>query len=83
MTYSSEVIEQANKLFEQHLWCEIDDEELKIKLAVIGINYDDIAEMMHEGNAEMMHEGNADEFEEPFDLDFNPYYGCYNSDFKN
>ena len=77
MTYSSEIIEQANKLFEQHLWCEIDDEELKLKLAVIGINYDDIAEMMHEGN--------ADEFEEPFDLDydFNPYFGCYNSDFQN
>jgi hypothetical protein len=75
MRYSSDIIEKANKLLEQHLYCEIDDEELKLKLAVIGINYDDIEDMRETGN--------ANEFEEPFDDDWNPYYGCYNSDFQN
>lgn len=77
MRYISEVIEKANKLLEQHLWCEIDDETLIIELDKIGVEIDDMNQMIEDGH--------ADEFEnqDPFDDDFNPYFGCYNSDFQN
>ena len=77
MRYDSKVIEQANKLLEQHLYCEIDDEILKIEMDKIGVDIDDMNQMINDGH--------ADDFEnqDPFDNDFNPHYGCYNSDFQN
>ena len=71
----SEIVEKANKLLEQNLWCEIDDEQLKEGLKELGL--DD-----YEIQVSIM-DGRADYFEQPCDDDFNPYYGCYNSDFKN
>ena len=77
MRYDSGVIEKANKLLEQHLYCEIDDEILKREMDKIGVDIDDMNQMINDGY--------ADDFEnqDPFDNDFNPHYGCYNSDFQN
>jgi hypothetical protein len=71
------VIEKANKLLEQHLYCEIDDEQLKIEMDKIGVDIDDMNQMINDGH--------ADDFENQnlFDNDWNPYFGCYNSDFQN
>jgi hypothetical protein len=70
MRYDSGVINQANKLLEQHLYCEIDDKTLKIELEKIGIDFDDIPEMIEYGNADLFMK------QEPEEWDFNPYYGC-------
>ena len=77
MRYDSGVIEKANKLLEQHLYCEIDDEILKREMDKIGVDIDDMNQMINDGY--------ADDFEnqDPFDNDFKPHYGCYNSDFQN